>query len=97
MARSNTGFVCHAHRSMVSFEMHHVWPLGYHGPDTAANKIKVCPNAHSDIHHLMELILKGKPWRPRDYGHRIRRYALAGAEQVTFYAEQLAEQATRGR
>jgi hypothetical protein len=89
VARSNTGFVCHArcNRHLGSFELHHVWPLGYHGPDTKANKIKICPNAHSDIHFLMELMLRGKPWKPREYGNAVRRYALLGYSQVMAYGE----------
>ena len=89
MARSNTGFVCHKHRAKVSYEIHHVWPQGYHGPDRAWNKIKICCNAHSDIHHLMELILKGKPYNSHDYGPAIRFYAIYGAQQVMAYAESI--------
>lgn len=88
--RDNKGFACHHHTSMVSFEMHHVWPTGYHGPDTAANKIKICPNAHSDIHYLMELMFRGKPYNYRHYGNTVRRWALLGYQQVMAYAERLA-------
>ena len=80
---------------MVSYEMHHVWPLGYHGPDTKANKIKICPNAHSDIHFLMELMFRGKPYNFREYGYSIRRYATEGYQQVINYAEQISGPATR--
>ena len=90
MARDNKGFVCHNHTSMVSYELHHVWPVGYHGPDTAANKIKICPNAHSDIHFLMELMFRGKPHNPREYGTNIRIFARARYLAVTSYAERLA-------
>jgi hypothetical protein len=90
MARSRDGFVCHKHRSLVSYERHHVWPLGYHGPDTAANKVKICPNAHSDIHYLMELILRGKPYDLTEYGPAVRELALRGAREVTAYADSLA-------
>ena len=90
MARSNTGFFCHSHTAYVSYELHHVWPLGYHGPDTAANKIKICPNAHSDIHFLMERMLRGKPWNWREYGPAVRRYAREGYDQVIAYADSLA-------
>jgi hypothetical protein len=100
MARDNVGFVCHRHDSMVSYELHHVWPLGYHGPNTAANKIKICPNAHSDIHYLMEAILRGKPYNLREYGPTVRHYARSGADQVLAYGDRLSRQAegvfTRG-
>lgn len=91
MARSNTGFVCHKHTDMVSYEIHHVWPTAYHGPDTAANKVKICPNAHSDIHHLMERLLRGKPVNLTEYGPAIRGLALSGYHQVLAYAESVKE------
>jgi hypothetical protein len=87
MARDNKGFVCHRHTTMVSYELHHVWPLGYHGPDTAANKIKICPNAHSDIHYLMDRLLAGKPVDLIEYGREVRRWALFGYHQVVNYIE----------
>ena len=85
MARDNKGFVCHQHDSLVSYEMHHVWPLGYHGPDKAWNKIKICCNAHSDIHYLMDRMLAGKPYNLTEYGPNIRKYAISGYEQVEAY------------
>lgn len=87
--RDSKEFACHHHRHLVSYEMHHIWPLGYHGPDTAANKIKICPNAHSDIHYLMERMFRGKPYDPREYGTQIRIFARAGYLAVTAYAEEL--------
>jgi hypothetical protein len=70
--------------------MHHIWPLGYHGPDTKANKIKICPNAHSDIHHLMEAMLRGKAINYAEYGPTIRQYARQGYDSVIAYADRLA-------
>ena len=87
MARDNKGFVCHTHTAMVSYEMHHVWPLGYHGPNVKSNLIKICPNAHSDIHHLMDRLLAGKPVELREYGNTVRHYALLGWAQVMDYIE----------
>lgn len=89
-ARSNTGFQCHVHREWVSFDWHHVHPTQYHGPDTQENLIKVCPNAHRDIHHLMEAMLRGKSYNLRQYGPSVRRYALQGYEEVIAYAEGIA-------
>lgn len=90
MARDNKGFACHRHIDMTSYELHHVWPLGYHGPDVPANKVKICPNAHSDIHFLMERLFRGKPVDYRQYGLNVRGLALKGYRQVTAYAERLA-------
>ena len=89
MARDNKGFACHAHYDMVSYEIHHIWPTCYHGPNTPANKVKICPNAHSDIHHLMELMLRGKPYDVRQYGNKVKRLAWIGYQQVTAYAQEL--------
>jgi hypothetical protein len=72
---------------MCPVEIHHVWPKGYHGPDIASNKIKICPNAHSAIHFLMELMLRGKPYNPHHYGATIRHYAEAGYRAVMAYGE----------
>lgn len=91
MARDNKGFACHAHHDMVSYEIHHVWPTCYHGPDTPDNKVKICPNAHSDIHYLMERMLRGKRFNWREYGEKVRRLAIQGYDQVIAYAEELSQ------
>lgn len=85
--RDNKGFACHVHRGMVSYELHHIWPVGYHGPDTASNKIKICPNAHSDIHFLMERMFRSKPYNYHEYGRAVRWYAQQGYRQVMAYGE----------
>jgi len=90
MARDNKGFACHIHREMVSYEIHHIWPQCYHGPNTPDNKIKICPNAHSDIHFLMERLFRGKPVAWREYGPMVRWYAMQGYKWVTAYAEEMA-------
>lgn len=90
MARSKTGFLCHNHTSMVSYEIHHIWPREYHGPDTKANKVKICPNAHSDIHYLMDRMLAGKPYNIHEYGLNIRRLARLGYDEVNAYAAGIA-------
>jgi hypothetical protein len=92
MARSNTGFVCHAHTSLVSYEIHHIWPQEYHGPNVKANLVKICPNAHSDIHHLLHLMLTGRPYDLRDYGPNIRTLAQSGYDAIHAYAQSLAQE-----
>jgi hypothetical protein len=94
--RDNKGFACHRHKAHVSFEWHHVWPTGYHGPNTQANKVKICPNAHSDIHHLMELLLARKPVNLKEYGPQIRRLAYRGVADVLHYAETWAAEIEAG-
>jgi hypothetical protein len=97
MARDNKGFACHKHSEHVSYEIHHVWPLGYHGPDVTWNKIRICPNAHSDIHYLMELMFRGKSFDWKEYGPQIRFYAKQGYQRVIAYADDLARLRNGGR
>lgn len=33
--------------------LHHIWPKGEGGPDTASNLIVMCPNAHANVHILI--------------------------------------------
>jgi hypothetical protein len=74
---------------MVSYEIHHVWPQCYHGPDKAWNKVKICPNAHSDIHFLMDRMLAGKPNDLHEYGSAVRLLAKRGYDAVIAYAKSL--------
>lgn len=85
-----TQCAAHVHDSLIPQERHHVWPLGYHGPDVATNKVTICCNAHSDIHYLIEAWLKGKPVDLRTYGPGVRALARRGYEQVMAYGESLA-------
>lgn len=74
---------------MVSYEMHHVWPLGYHGPDESHNIVKICCNAHSDIHFLLHKMLTGKPYKPAEYGPSVRDIAKRGFDAITAYADSI--------
>jgi 5-methylcytosine-specific restriction endonuclease McrA len=73
----------HHHRDDVPLELHHVWPRGEGGPDTKANRVSVCSNAHSSTHDLLTKMMKAHtqdiPWRTRmRYGRKVRRLAVAG-------------------
>lgn len=92
MARDNQGFVCHNHKHLVSYEMHHVWPKEYHGPNVKSNLVKICPNAHSDIHFLMDKMLAGKPYNSHEYGNKVFTLARKGYLFVTAYANTLVQQ-----
>jgi hypothetical protein len=87
--------VHHTHypRSHVN-EIHHVWPLGYHGPNVSSNTVVVCATGHNSIHHLLEIMLKrGTCELPyadvRSYTTLEKRYAIAGYMAVMAYAESL--------
>jgi hypothetical protein len=67
---------------MVSYEIHHVFPREFGGPDVAANKVRICPNAHSDIHYAMDRLLVGKPVNRREFGVKVWRLMMRGLEQV---------------
>jgi hypothetical protein len=73
---------CHTHRELVPQEVHHIWPKGMGGPDTAANKVRICSNAHGAIHDFLDKLIKGNgrvPWTvARHYGRAVRRYAQQG-------------------
>ena len=76
----------HKHHQLVPIEVHHIWPRGYHGPDVDENKIAICSNAHSDVHYLLEALLKGKNVDKREYGPVVRQLAQRGYEEVMNYA-----------
>lgn len=90
------GFTCgaHVHRYLVPVESHHVWPLGYHGPDVPENREKLCANAHGDAHYLLERMLKlggPVPWEERrTYGVGVRAVAERGFVAVMSYAAGIA-------
>jgi hypothetical protein len=70
-----------------------VWPLGYHGPNVPSNRTQVCANAHSDVHYLLDLLLKtdnNVPWNvKRTFGYGVRLIAYKGYYQVMAYMESL--------
>lgn len=85
--------VLHVHDSTIPQEKHHVWPLGYHGPNVKSNLILICCNGHSDIHYYMEYLLKHNGATPPDwntYGTAVRTYARLGYQKVMDYGESLA-------
>jgi hypothetical protein len=91
-----TECAAHVHKMLVPQERHHVWPLGYHGPDTRDNLVLICCNAHSDVHYMMEAMLKGKPVDMRTYGPGVRRIAIAGYKAVMAYGAALSRSIERG-
>ena len=46
------------HPAVITFHDHHRWPLGMGGPDTPENIVRVCPNTHYAIHHLLREYVK---------------------------------------
>lgn len=88
-----TECAAHRHDGKIPQERHHIWPLGYHGPNVESNLVTICSNAHSDAHYLLEAMLKGKPHNRADYGPGVRAIADAGYAKIMAYAEHLAAEA----
>lgn len=40
---------------------HHIHPLGYGGPDTAANVVKICDTGHYNVHTYLDARIARKP------------------------------------
>ena len=36
----------------ADLEEHHIWPKGQGGPDTAPNRVFLCPTTHTNSHQL---------------------------------------------
>lgn len=77
----------HTHREDVPLEVHHIWPVGDGGPDTKANRVTICANAHGAVHDLIDKGRRTKlpagplalPWSiRRRYGARVRKLADVG-------------------
>lgn len=52
----------------VDVEVHHIWPKADGGPDSAANRVAICPTAHSSIHWLLRRYKRDNgtpPWEDR--------------------------------
>ena len=43
---------------VLEYEAHHVLPIGMGGPDTADNRLWVCPTTHANIHELLRLMCR---------------------------------------
>jgi hypothetical protein len=91
------GLYCtvHTHENTIPQEDHHVWPKGYHGPNIQSNMIRICCNAHSDVHYYMDYRLKHNGERSpewRTYGYLIRYWADRGYYLVIKYGEELSAQ-----
>jgi hypothetical protein len=69
----------------VDVEIHHVLPTGWGGPDTADNRIPLCPTAHSSVHWLLAAYRRHEgtpPWEiRRRLGPYLRGVAAEGWER----------------
>ena len=83
MARGTT-CAAHVHPSTIPQERHHVTPLSRGGPNTQANLVLICCNAHSDVHYLLDAIEKARGYDGvplsvrRSFGPGVRAIARRG-------------------
>jgi hypothetical protein len=86
--RMPMGVTCavHRHRSWVPVERHHVWPLGFGGPDTDANRVGICANGHYAVHEYLDRLISSGGRVPSDqarhFGPKVRALALSGWQQA---------------
>ena len=84
--RMGTTCALHAHREWVPMVDHHVWPQGMGGPNIAANKIRVCANAHYTIHAYLDLLILYGEQIPADqrkhFSPAARHWATTGWTQA---------------
>ncbi len=67
-------------------QRHHIWPLGEGGPDTEANTVWLCANAHENVHVLLREYKRYEgepPWEVRKrFSRYIRTLAAKGWEAI---------------
>lgn len=42
--------------------IHHIIPRSWGGPDTAVNKIAICPTTHENVHDLLNECVRRASW-----------------------------------
>jgi hypothetical protein len=77
----------HSPRSHIN-EIHHVWPRGDGGPDTAANKVTICATGHNNVHDLINRYRKSPDgtvaWEiRRTYSPGERQLAMVGWRRIS--------------
>lgn len=74
------------HPPLLVLDRHHLWPLGWGGPDIADNIVPICPNAHRLAHTLLNRMKKaGSPLsyaEARKYGLVVRSLAERGWKKM---------------
>jgi len=43
-------------------QIHHVLPLSWGGPNTAANRVPLCPNGHELVHRQLNIAVRQRRW-----------------------------------
>jgi HNH endonuclease len=67
VATEQTVCYAHKHHSWFEIQRHHVQPLAIGGPDTEANIVRACANAHRAAHWVMYGYVRfggPPPWEP---------------------------------
>lgn len=70
------------HPFPLTWDRHHLWPLGWDGPDTSDNLARACPNAHRLSHTMLNRMKRNGghlPYREAiRFGHYPKKMAELG-------------------
>lgn len=76
----------HVHNATVPIETHHIEPKEYGGKTEPDNLVKICSNAHGNVHYFIGLLLKHAGKVPmteaRTFGIREREIAAEGYRRI---------------
>lgn len=61
----------------IDVEIHHVVPLAWGGPDSAANRVNLCGNAHNNVHAFLRAYQRAGGTPPWDVRRRFSPYIRA--------------------
>jgi hypothetical protein len=84
--KRGTDCAVHRHWDNVPLEDHHIFPKEFGGKTFEGNLIRVCANAHSDIHYYIALLVRFNglvPWNiERTFGKSVRTVAQQGYNSI---------------
>lgn len=59
---------------------HHIWPLGFDGPNVPENRVEACDNCHYGIHEVLDLLRAGLP--VKGYPRGVVKWAAEGWRRI---------------
>jgi hypothetical protein len=59
--------------------VHHIWPLGWRGPDDPANTAVLCPTTHANVHEYLRAL---RAWEPDPPPYLLRKHFSAFARAL---------------
>ncbi len=58
----------------LAFQVHHVWPTSWGGPNTKENKVVICGTCHDNTHTLLNLYVRYAKGGKRPPASEIRKF-----------------------